>query len=222
MRLVSIRIASEQLHAVRYRRSARGQGRDRTADLPLFRSREHRIGAAKQVVCRAQRPSVISNRPRCTQVNETRNETTPGPAPGLVPRPDTTALAHGAEMAAVSVEAIAWAPNLAPAPTVRAGRPSSPCCLVLAGLANHAGPVLAARLSPARCPLLWNWPSARHGAAGATSAPGCWASMATRPPRPRGASAAHEAAADRRQPSGPGGAPPPTRPSRQAGQPPQR
>jgi hypothetical protein len=54
-------------------------------------------------------------------------------------------------MAAVSVEAIAWAPNLAPAPTDRA-RPSSPCCFVLAGLANHAGPVLAARLSSAQLP----------------------------------------------------------------------
>jgi hypothetical protein len=54
-----------------------GQGRDRTAGLPLFRSRDHRLGAATRVVCRAQRPSAASGRPRCTEVNETRNETTP-------------------------------------------------------------------------------------------------------------------------------------------------
>src|SRR5258706_3584316 len=77
MRLVSIRIASEQLHAVRYRRSKRGQGRDRTTDLPLFRSKDHRLGAATLVVYRAQRQSLACGRPPCTEVNETRNETTP-------------------------------------------------------------------------------------------------------------------------------------------------
>jgi hypothetical protein len=40
----------------------------------------------------------------------------------------------------VSVEAITWALNLAPVPTDRTGRPSSPCRFVLGGLANHAGP----------------------------------------------------------------------------------
>ncbi len=40
----------------------------------------------------------------------------------------------------MSVEAIAWALNLAPVPADRAGRPSSPCRFVLVGLANHAGP----------------------------------------------------------------------------------
>ena len=55
-----------------------GQARDRTADLPLFRSRDHRLGASMLVVCRAQKPSVASDRPRCTEVNETKNETIPG------------------------------------------------------------------------------------------------------------------------------------------------
>src|SRR5216683_6300178 len=36
MRLVSIQSASFRLRCVRYRSSERGQGRDRTADLPLF------------------------------------------------------------------------------------------------------------------------------------------------------------------------------------------
>jgi len=40
----------------------------------------------------------------------------------------------------VSVEAISWALNLAPAPAARGGQPSSACKFVLAGLANHAGP----------------------------------------------------------------------------------
>jgi pyocin large subunit-like protein len=38
----------------------------------------------------------------------------------------------------VSVEAISWALNLAPAD--RGGQPSSACKFVLVGLANHAGP----------------------------------------------------------------------------------
>ena len=40
----------------------------------------------------------------------------------------------------MSVEAISWALNLAPAPAARGGQPSSACKFVLAGLANHAGP----------------------------------------------------------------------------------
>jgi len=38
----------------------------------------------------------------------------------------------------VSVEAISWALN--PAPADRGGQPSSTCKFVLFGLANHAGP----------------------------------------------------------------------------------
>jgi pyocin large subunit-like protein len=41
---------------------------------------------------------------------------------------------------AVSVEAISWAPSLAPVPADRGGQPSSACKFVLVGLANHAGP----------------------------------------------------------------------------------
>src|SRR5438477_7982934 len=40
----------------------------------------------------------------------------------------------------VSVEAITWALNLAPAPADGGGQPSSACKFVLVGLANHAGP----------------------------------------------------------------------------------
>jgi hypothetical protein len=40
----------------------------------------------------------------------------------------------------VSVEAICWALNLAPAPARRGEQPSSACKFVLVGLANHAGP----------------------------------------------------------------------------------
>ena len=40
----------------------------------------------------------------------------------------------------MSVEAISWALNLAPAPADRGGQPSSACKFVLVGLANHAGP----------------------------------------------------------------------------------
>jgi hypothetical protein len=40
----------------------------------------------------------------------------------------------------MSVEAISWALNLAPAPADRSGQPSAACKFVLVGLANHAGP----------------------------------------------------------------------------------
>ena len=40
----------------------------------------------------------------------------------------------------MSVEAISWALNLAPAPADRGGQPSSASKFVLVGLANHAGP----------------------------------------------------------------------------------
>jgi hypothetical protein len=40
----------------------------------------------------------------------------------------------------VSVEAISWALNLAPAPADGGGQPSSACKFVLVSLANHAGP----------------------------------------------------------------------------------
>jgi hypothetical protein len=52
-----------------------GQGRDRTAGLPLFRNRVHRPRSATHVVSRAQRHSMVFDRPSCTEVNETRNET---------------------------------------------------------------------------------------------------------------------------------------------------
>ena len=40
----------------------------------------------------------------------------------------------------MSVEAISWAPNLAPSPADRGGQPCSACKVVLVGLANHAAP----------------------------------------------------------------------------------
>jgi hypothetical protein len=46
----------------------------------------------------------------------------------------------GGGVAAVSVEAVSWALNLAPVPIDLGGRVSSPCKFVLVGLANHAGP----------------------------------------------------------------------------------
>ena len=54
-----------------------GQGRGRTADLPLFRSKDHCLGAAMFVVWRGQRHPVPRDRPPCTGINETTNETTP-------------------------------------------------------------------------------------------------------------------------------------------------
>jgi hypothetical protein len=61
-----------------------GQGQDRTADLPLFRCKEHRIRAATRVVFRAQSIAVDSAGSRCTEVNETRDETIPAPARGAL------------------------------------------------------------------------------------------------------------------------------------------
>ena len=45
------------------------------ADLPLFRIKDHDPGAATDVVAPAQRASVAWNGRRCTNINETRNET---------------------------------------------------------------------------------------------------------------------------------------------------
>lgn len=42
--------------------------------------------------------------------------------------------------AALSIEAITWALNLAPVPTDRGSKPNSACASVLVGLANHAAP----------------------------------------------------------------------------------
>ena len=52
-----------------------GQGRGRTADLPLFRSKDHCLRAAMMDDYRTQWPSTASGRLQCTPVNETRNET---------------------------------------------------------------------------------------------------------------------------------------------------
>ena len=54
-----------------------GQGQDRTADLPLFRSTDHRLGGATAIVWRGQRHPVTFDRLPCTGINETTNETTP-------------------------------------------------------------------------------------------------------------------------------------------------
>src|SRR5215471_12731101 len=52
-----------------------GQGRGRTADLPLFRITDHRAGPAMVVYLPAQRPAVHADGLRCTWMYETRNET---------------------------------------------------------------------------------------------------------------------------------------------------
>src|SRR5580704_10309218 len=58
-----------------HRCDSRGQGRGRTADLPLFRIKDHCPVLAKLVFQPAQRATVIRHRLRCTNMNETRNET---------------------------------------------------------------------------------------------------------------------------------------------------
>jgi hypothetical protein len=55
--------------------------------------------------------------------------------PGGPPRGSTAA-----KRRPVSVEAISWALNLAPALAGRGGQPPIACKFVLVGLANHAGP----------------------------------------------------------------------------------
>src|SRR5580700_3034504 len=52
-----------------------GQGRGRTADLPLFRIKDHCPVLARLVFQPAQRATVTRHRLRCTNMNETRNET---------------------------------------------------------------------------------------------------------------------------------------------------
>jgi hypothetical protein len=53
-----------------------GQGRGRTADLPLFRIKDH-CPAVAPLVCRPARDLVeIGREPRYTNMYETRNETT--------------------------------------------------------------------------------------------------------------------------------------------------
>ena len=46
---------------------------------PLFRSKDHRLGASMLVVCRVKRRSLPCGRPQCTDINVTKNETTLGP-----------------------------------------------------------------------------------------------------------------------------------------------
>ena len=67
--------ASPQVRGLTRTAQMRGQGRGRTADLPLFRSRDHRPGTAMQVSAPAQRLYVPCDVPRCTRVNETQTET---------------------------------------------------------------------------------------------------------------------------------------------------
>jgi hypothetical protein len=51
------------------------RGRGRTADLPLFRIKDHPAGPATEVSLAAQGPAVHADRRRCTCMYETRNET---------------------------------------------------------------------------------------------------------------------------------------------------
>jgi hypothetical protein len=52
-----------------------GQGRGRTADLPLLRIRDHHVRLATEVSLPAPRHAMYADRPRYTGVYETRNET---------------------------------------------------------------------------------------------------------------------------------------------------
>src|SRR5690348_13480203 len=57
-----------------------GQGRDRTADLPLFRSKDRCAGPATEVSFAAQGRVLHADGRRCTWMYETRNETARGTA----------------------------------------------------------------------------------------------------------------------------------------------
>jgi hypothetical protein len=52
-----------------------GQGRDRTADLPLFRFKDHGLRWVAAFFPPAQGLAINHDRPRCTWIYETRNET---------------------------------------------------------------------------------------------------------------------------------------------------
>ena len=52
-----------------------GQGRGRTADLPLFRIKDHRAGLATMVFLPAQGSAMHLDRRWCSWMYETRNET---------------------------------------------------------------------------------------------------------------------------------------------------
>jgi hypothetical protein len=52
-----------------------GQGRGRTADLPLFRIKDHHAGLATEISLPAHRPARHADGRRCMWMHETRNET---------------------------------------------------------------------------------------------------------------------------------------------------
>jgi len=56
-----------------------GQGRGRTADLPLFRIKDHRLRRYNRVYPRCSRTAMGGYRLPCTNMNETKTETG-GPA----------------------------------------------------------------------------------------------------------------------------------------------
>ena len=72
-----------------------GQGRGRTADLPLFRIKDHRPSAATLVALPAQRPSLHCRRCTCTGVDETQTETLCGPLRCSSPGPSAAASSDG-------------------------------------------------------------------------------------------------------------------------------
>ena len=52
-----------------------GQGQDRTADLPLFSIKEHRLRRCNRVYPRCSRTAMGRHRLSCTRVDETKTET---------------------------------------------------------------------------------------------------------------------------------------------------
>ena|SRR5215467_14122344 len=68
-------MAPKSFKSADYKSKLAVRGRDRTADLPLFRITDHRAGPAMDVSLAGQRPAVHADGRRCTWMYETRSET---------------------------------------------------------------------------------------------------------------------------------------------------